>query len=91
MNEIVQLYCENPEFKKQPITKYRSLFWKVFLRGRVIIQLVLGILPLSPESWTVLLQKERSQYEELKGKLMFDPSKLDGNLEINNPLSLDEN
>lgn len=37
------------------------------------------------------MEKERLCYQELKAKFLFDPSKFDSDLDVNNPLSLEEN
>lgn len=65
---------------KPSMNKSRSLNWRLWL----------GILPEDPKKWSNMLQKQRDGYQDLKIKFMFDPSSIDGDLNINNPLSLEE-
>ncbi|KAJ3063995.1 TBC1 domain, member 5 [Podochytrium sp. JEL0797] len=61
----------------------RSLYWKLFLE----------FLPnLNTDTWSVVLHKERSGYDQLKRKFVFDPAAEaeEADLATNNPLSLAE-
>ncbi|KAI8854191.1 rab-GTPase-TBC domain-containing protein [Chytridium lagenaria] len=60
----------------------RSLHWKIYLE----------YLPsLETNAWPSVLQKERHGYEDLKKRFAFDPSRgATKELEVNNPLSLDD-
>ena len=75
MDELIKNW-ENVELIKE----WRTIYWRLYL----------NLLPRSVDEWAEFLTKERSTYDELKAKFDFDPSKLSENLEVNNPLSLDD-
>ncbi|KAI8904461.1 rab-GTPase-TBC domain-containing protein, partial [Gorgonomyces haynaldii] len=58
----------------------RSLQWKLWLE----------ILPPNEDGWSISLSKERQCYDELKTKFLLNPSEIKGDLESNNPLTLEE-
>ncbi len=72
---------EEKDLENIGLTKeWRTISWRLYLQ----------LLPKSVDEWPAFLRKERSVYDDLKAKLDFDPSKLSENLEVNNPLSLDD-
>ncbi|KAJ3322532.1 TBC1 domain, member 5 [Boothiomyces sp. JEL0866] len=64
------------------IKDFRSMYWKFFLE----------VLPntADEECLLKLLDKERQCFYELKGKFIFDPRTIKDNLELNNPLSQED-
>ncbi|KAI9357289.1 rab-GTPase-TBC domain-containing protein, partial [Zopfochytrium polystomum] len=61
----------------------RSLYWKIYLEY---------FPSLETDAWTLILQKERQSYDDLKASFLTNPAKERSrdDLEVNNPLSLEE-
>lgn len=60
------------------IERYRSLYWKLYLE----------VLSQNSTTWTVMMDKERTCYQELKDKFMIDPATLSS--QFDDPLSQSE-